>query len=279
MRARITVLRRPLLAALAALLVSCGDDAGTDPSDPGVDASGSDSADATALDGARDAPLDGRDATSADSVSADSAIGVDAHDGGGDALDSGVDSASADTSPDGTAIDASAFDTSDTSVADTAIADTRDAAPADTADASVPDTADAAVADTADAARPDTADASIPDTADAAMPDTADGAAIDPCSPLPSGLTTWTKSDSASVGTPDTYFFDVTPGDPFCATITGGGGGTWSINASNGTSSGVYCSGSPKCSIIVPASTPTLLVTAITTDIGGYTLTVRYRPR
>ncbi|MEO7097475.1 MAG: hypothetical protein ABI175_29710 [Polyangiales bacterium] len=250
-----TVLRRPALAALAALLVACSDDAGTEAIDPEGDAATSDAA---ALDGARDSASDtGRDATAVDSTALDSAgldaaaldsttldsAVLDAGDGGADTLDSAFDSSSLDAAVDGSS-DASP---TDTAIADTAIADTRDAAPADTADAAVADTADASPAD--------------------------------PCSPLPSGLTTWTKTDSASVGTPDTYFFDVNPGDPFCATITGGGGGTWSINASNGTSSGVYCSGSPKCSIIVPASTPTLLVTAITTDIGGYTLTVRYRPR
>ena len=33
------------------------------------------------------------------------------------------------------------------------------------------------------------------------------------------GLMTRTIMDSASVGTPDTYFFDVNPGDPFCTKI------------------------------------------------------------
>lgn len=136
----------------------------------------------------------------------------------------------------------------------------------------------------ADAGLTDTADAGSADTwsesgSDVATDVATDAAPVDPCTPLPAGLTTWTKTDSASVGTPDTYFFDVNPGDPFCASITGGGGGVWSVNVSNGTSSGVYCSGSSKCSIVVPAGQPTLLVTAVTTDIGGYTLTVRYRPR
>jgi hypothetical protein len=105
-----------------------------------------------------------------------------------------------------------------------------------------------------------------------------DAGRADPCTPIPPGLTTWTRTDTASSGTPDTYFFDVTPGDPFCAEITGGGG-SWTLVVSNGTSSRVYCSGSPRCSIIVPPGQPTLLVTAVTDDIGGYTLTVRYRPR
>ena len=92
------------------------------------------------------------------------------------------------------------------------------------------------------------------------------------------GLTTETISDTASVGTPDTYFRDVRPGDPFCAEIVGGGSGTWSVVVSNGTSSGVYCTGVARCAIRVPAATPTLLVTATTTDIGAYTLTIRRIP-
>lgn len=93
------------------------------------------------------------------------------------------------------------------------------------------------------------------------------------------GLTTRVISDSASVGTPDTYFFDVNPGDPFCAEITGGGSGTWGVTVSNGTSGGVYCSNVTPCRIRVPAGEPTLLVTAQTSDIGFYTLTVRSIPR
>jgi hypothetical protein len=106
-----------------------------------------------------------------------------------------------------------------------------------------------------------------------------DAATIDPCTPLPSGLTTFSRSDTASVGTPDSYFLAVTPGDPFCASITGGGSGEWSVNVSNGTSAGLYCSGDSTCSILVPPGQTTLIVTAVTTDIGGYTLTVHYRPR
>ena len=97
--------------------------------------------------------------------------------------------------------------------------------------------------------------------------------------PAPAGLTTWTRSDSASSGTPDTYILDVNPGDPFCASITGGGSGSWWVNVSNGTSSGVYCRDEPTCSILVPAGQNALMVTAVTDSIGYYTLTVRYRPR
>jgi len=93
------------------------------------------------------------------------------------------------------------------------------------------------------------------------------------------GLMTRVISDSASVGTPDTYFFDVNPGDPFCAEITGGGSGTWGVTVSNGTSGGVYCSNVTPCRIRVPAGEMTLLVTAQTSDIGFYTLTVHSIPR
>lgn len=92
------------------------------------------------------------------------------------------------------------------------------------------------------------------------------------------GLVTQTISDSASVGTPDTYFISVSPGDPFCASITGGGSGTWGVTVSNGTSSGVYCSNVPSCALYVPPGQTTLLVTAQTSDIGFYTLVIRSVP-
>jgi hypothetical protein len=114
---------------------------------------------------------------------------------------------------------------------------------------------------------------------DAGVDAGSDAGPADPCLPLPSGLTTSTHTDSASVGTPDTYSYAVNPGDPFCVSITGGGSGSWSVTVSNGTSLGVYCSDEPTCSIFVPPGQTTLLVTAVTTDIGGYVLTVRYRPR
>ncbi len=96
--------------------------------------------------------------------------------------------------------------------------------------------------------------------------------------PDPGGwtLTTFTKSDSASSGTPDTYFFTTIPCTPFSASITGGGSGTWSLVVSNGTSMGIYCTGVATCSITVPPGQTTLLVTAVTTDIGSYTLNVSY---
>lgn len=93
------------------------------------------------------------------------------------------------------------------------------------------------------------------------------------------GLTTRVITDSASSGTPDSYFIDVNPGDPFCAEITGGGGGTWGVTVSNGTSTGVYCRNVTPCHIRIPAGVPTVIATAQTTDIGGYTLTLRYVPR
>lgn len=92
------------------------------------------------------------------------------------------------------------------------------------------------------------------------------------------GLVVETIVDSASSGTPDSYFRDVRPGDPFCAEISGGGSGTWSVNVSNGTSSGLYCSGSTICRIRVPPGDTTLITTAVTTDIGSYTLRIHRIP-
>jgi len=102
----------------------------------------------------------------------------------------------------------------------------------------------------------------------------------DPCSPLPPGLTTRVINDSASAGTPDTYTYDVNPGDPFCASITGGGSDPWQVIVSNGFSSGRYCSGDPTCSIVVPAAQTRIFVTA--TNEGApafYRLTIHYIPR
>jgi hypothetical protein len=102
----------------------------------------------------------------------------------------------------------------------------------------------------------------------------------DPCSPLPSGLTTQVINDSASSGTPDTYMYNVNPGDPFCASITGGGSDPWQVIVSNGFSSGIYCSGDPTCSIFVPAGQTRIFVTA--TNEGSpasYRLTIHYIPR
>ncbi len=93
------------------------------------------------------------------------------------------------------------------------------------------------------------------------------------------GLVLQTITDSASSGTPDTYFFDVNPGDPFCAEITGGGSGTWGVTVSNGTSGGIYCDNITPCRFRIPAGEMTILVTALTSDIGGYTLRVRSIPR
>ncbi len=92
------------------------------------------------------------------------------------------------------------------------------------------------------------------------------------------GLVTQVITDSASSGTPDTYFISVTPGDPFCASITGGGSGTWGVTVSNGTSAGIYCSNQADCRLWVPAGEMTLLVTALTSGIGAYTLTLRTVP-
>lgn len=87
--------------------------------------------------------------------------------------------------------------------------------------------------------------------------------------------TTVIHSDSASVGTPDSYFITTIPCTPFSASITGTGS-PWTVNVSNGTSAGLYCTGSTTCAITVPPGQTTLIVTAVTTDIGNYTLTITY---
>lgn len=82
---------------------------------------------------------------------------------------------------------------------------------------------------------------------------------------------------SASSGTPDTYSFRVHEGDPFSADITGtsnNGGGTWGLVVSDGKSSGVFCDKTPSCSFTVPSGVTRILVTATTTDIGYYKLSV-----
>ena len=184
--------------------------------------------------------------TSTDASDGDAAVRVDAA-----VMDSGAKDAA---SHDATVIDAGIKD------AEATDAEAPEAGPTD---AGIPDTGP-----------PDTGfmDASAPDAApvDAGPP------AVTCTEP---GLQTRTITDSASSGTPDTYFFDVNPGDPFCAEIRGGGNGTWGVTVSNGTSAGVYCSNITPCRIRIPAGTPTVLVTAQTSDIGGYTLTVRLIPR
>lgn len=187
--------------------------------------------------------------------------------GGEDALDAGRDAASADAGQ----LDAGVADggTLDAGRLDAGIADAG-SLDAGGADAGARD-ASALDANLLDAAAIDAgaADAGVADAgADA-------GPAVTCTEP---GLTVETITDSASVGTPDTYFRDVRPGDPFCAEITGGGSGTWGVTVSNGTSSGVYCNDVPSCAIRVPAGQTTLLVTALTSDIGFYTLTIRRIP-
>lgn len=90
-------------------------------------------------------------------------------------------------------------------------------------------------------------------------------------------MKTFTKNDSASTGTPDSYFIDVDPGSPLSASITGGGSGTWSVNVYGGYSNQLYsCSGSALCQVMLRPEDTTVIVTAITTDIGYYSLTVHY---
>jgi hypothetical protein len=83
-------------------------------------------------------------------------------------------------------------------------------------------------------------------------------------------------SDSASVGTPDSYFFDVDSGSPMAASITGGGNGTWSVNVFGGMSNHLYCTGTSSCQVMLRPEDTVVVVTAITTDIGYYSLSVDY---
>ncbi len=110
----------------------------------------------------------------------------------------------------------------------------------------------------------------LPSTAD--LVPQADLACVDPGNWK---TTTVIHSDSASVGTPDSYFITTIPCTPFSASITGTGS-PWTVNVSNGTSAGLYCTGSTTCTTTVPPGQTTLIVTAVTTDIGNYTLTITY---
>jgi len=122
------------------------------------------------------------------------------------------------------------------------------------------------------------ADAGIDSGADAGM-DSGTDAGTTPGVYDTTGWTmkTFTKNESASVGTPDSYFFNVDPGSPLSASITGGGSGTWSVNVYGGYSNQLYpCSGQALCQVMLRPEDTTVIVTAITTDIGGYSLTVHY---
>jgi hypothetical protein len=105
-----------------------------------------------------------------------------------------------------------------------------------------------------------------------AAPDDPDAAPIDAGEPdaRPFEIREYVIEDSASVGTRDSYQFPVTPGDPFEAWVTGGGGGTWGLYLSNGTSQGVYCSDTPHCQATIPSGVHLVLLTVTTTDIGYY---------
>lgn len=85
-----------------------------------------------------------------------------------------------------------------------------------------------------------------------------------------------TITESASSGTPDSYFYDVDPGSPLSATITGGGSGVWSVNVFGGYSNMLYCTGTPSCQVMLRPEDTTVIVTAITTGIGSYSLTIRF---
>lgn len=167
---------------------------------------------------------------------------------------------------------------SDDADASTADASTTDASATDatTADADPTDTgADAATDAGTDASTGDAGgDSGTSDMAD--MADMADGGG-----PPPYDTTGWTMlrttiTESASVGTPDSYFFDVDSGSPLAASITGGGSGTWSVNVFGGMSNHLYCTGTASCQVMLRPEDTVVVVTAITTDIGSYTLTVDY---
>jgi hypothetical protein len=91
-------------------------------------------------------------------------------------------------------------------------------------------------------------------------------------------LVTQTISDSASSGTPDSYQFEVLPGSPFEAHVSGGGAGPWTLNLSNGTTTGIYCTGSPDCTATIPAGVDLVLLTIVTEDIGFYSVQVTWAP-
>lgn len=105
-----------------------------------------------------------------------------------------------------------------------------------------------------------------------AMPDAAP--AMPDAAPAGGGfeLALYEISDSASSGTPDTYVFEVAPGGPVHAELTGTGSGAWTLAMSNGTSLGIWCIDVPVCDFVMPAGQTTLVVTARTEDIGFYTL-------
>ncbi|QED26804.1 hypothetical protein FRD01_06025 [Microvenator marinus] len=88
-------------------------------------------------------------------------------------------------------------------------------------------------------------------------------------------MSTGSHSDSASTGTPDSYFYEVDPGSPLSATISGSNG-IWSVNVYGGMSNQLYCTGSPSCQVMLRPEDTIVVVTAITTNIGSYSLNVRY---
>lgn len=88
-------------------------------------------------------------------------------------------------------------------------------------------------------------------------------------------MSTRTHSDSASTGTPDSYFYEVDPGSPLSANISGSNG-IWSVNVYGGMSNQLYCTGSSLCQVMLRPEDTIVVVTAITTNIGSYSLTVRY---
>lgn len=99
--------------------------------------------------------------------------------------------------------------------------------------------------------------------------------------PPPYDTTGWTMksathSDSASTGTPDSYFYSVDSGSPLSASISGGGSGFWTVNVFGGYSNHLYCTGTSLCRVMLRPEDTTVIITAVTTGIGPYTLSIQY---
>lgn len=225
------------VAVLALSLAACSDDLVNDASDHGSAEDVGSLTDAETMD-----TTNGGDAATAD-------FGVD----GGDLSDAGPTDM---TSSDMTSSD---MTSNDMSLTDTSLTD----------DMSLPDANPSDMSST-DVGADATADMAIND---AGAEDDAGSGGYDT-----TGWTMmrWVKSDSASTGTPDSYFFDVDAGSPIAASITGGGSGTWSVNVFGGMTNTLYCTGAPGCQVMLDPQDTVVIVTAVTTAIGSYTLTVDY---
>ncbi len=105
------------------------------------------------------------------------------------------------------------------------------------------------------------------------------GAALPPkadCNAM--GIEEVVTNDFASPTEPFAASYIVTPGDPFCATIMGDGGGTWSMTIRDGTSADVLCTGTDACAVVVPPDAYDIHVTVESTSGGSFVLRVRTSP-